>query len=382
MKKICFILRSHPAVSLGGAELQSLYIAEELARRGWEVHYISEYRGRFPHYRNDNGIVLHWLKVREPGTGFLNFFAFLKLLKQLKPNVIYQRVAVDYTGIVRFLAKSYRIQHVWAASSDKDCQKDKFLGQVTRHKNPLRRLLQYTKFRSCDLLISYGIRGSDIAIVQSEDQRELLLRHFGKNSTVIKNGWPVSSSSEKKTNKPTILWVGNIKLLKRVDLFVELARECQNLSVRFIVIGRDSKDGFLANLLAHRPVNNLEYLGSLDVKQVERYMSSSWGLVNTSDYEGFPNTFIQSWMRRTPVISLNVDPDGVIKKYQLGFHSGAFGQMVADVKTLIENVQLRRQMSKAAHYYAMKEHNMQKKVDLLEKVIKSRILIESGDEYR
>ena len=93
--------------------------------------------------------------------------------------------------------------------------------------------------------------------------------------------------------------------------------------------------------------------------------------VNTStgDYEGFPNTFSQAWMRKTPVVSLHTDPDGMIKRYQLGFHSGNFDQMVSDVRTLLTDDQLRQRMGENAYRYAVTEHNIANTVNGLEKLI-------------
>jgi glycosyltransferase involved in cell wall biosynthesis len=39
-------------------------------------------------------------------------------------------------------------------------------------------------------------------------------------------------------------------------------------------------------------------------------------------FEGMPNVFLESWMRGVPVLSLQVDPDGIIARHGLGVAAG------------------------------------------------------------
>ena len=65
-------------------------------------------------------------------------------------------------------------------------------------------------------------------------------------------------------------------------------------------------------------------------------------------------------MRETPVITLNCDPDNIIKSQRIGFHSGSFEQLVKDVRCLIENEDERKKMGVKARMYAIKSHDIEK----------------------
>ena len=49
-------------------------------------------------------------------------------------------------------------------------------------------------------------------------------------------------------------------------------------------------------------------------------------VVNTAEFEGMPNIFLESWARGVPALALRHDPDGVIECHRLG--AFARGSMV------------------------------------------------------
>jgi glycosyltransferase involved in cell wall biosynthesis len=183
---------------------------------------------------------------------------------------------------------------------------------------------------------------------------------------------PIPKNTIKKTLPTKIVWISNLKPLKQPELFIDLAEHFQsNRNAQFIMIGRPASGSWQKKLLEKiNRLPNLEYIGELSINQVNTILSESHILVNTSEYEGFANTYIQAWMREVPVVALNSDPDDIIKTIEIGFHSKTFRRMVKDVKCLIENKHLRAEMGKRSKKFAINDFsisNIDSFIDLIEK---------------
>ena len=66
--------------------------------------------------------------------------------------------------------------------------------------------------------------------------------------------------------------------------------------------------------------SNVEFVGYISRKDINDFHNHSAALLNTSHYEGFSNTFLESWNVGTPVIApININPDNVITDHNIGY---------------------------------------------------------------
>jgi glycosyltransferase involved in cell wall biosynthesis len=159
-----------------------------------------------------------------------------------------------------------------------------------------------------------------------------------------------------------VFWVGNLKEVKRPELFVRLAESFSDRDdVKFTMAGRPSalerRYRPLMERIARAP--NLEYLGELPIEAVNQRMAQAAIHVNTSSVEGFPNTFIQAWAQGAVVATIAVDPDEEgMEKLGIGICAGTFERLQASVDELARSPQRRLEMATRAFAFAHANHSL------------------------
>ena len=173
---------------------------------------------------------------------------------------------------------------------------------------------------------NYGVRRASHVVVQTSGQGDLLRRKFNREPTaVIRNFQPLPEAlPTKQDGGLRVLWVGNIKEVKRPQLFLELAeRMAGRPGYEFWMVGREGRhSGILPMMAAVQRSKNVRYFGELPLEKVNALMEEADVFVNTSSFEGFPNTFIQAWARGAIVTTLDVDVDGGLDARGIGFRAG------------------------------------------------------------
>jgi glycosyltransferase involved in cell wall biosynthesis len=347
MKKVCILVGYYP-INRGGSEFQAYLLANEL-KKTHEVFYIS-IGHREDGVVEDNGFRIYTL--RAPSLFYHKLFFLLKerifqILRCEQPNFVYQRVCYSATGIASMHCKGSGSRMIWHIASDADVK-------------PFR--CQLTKSVLCDYIekkvAEYGIKNADYIIAQTEDQNEYLNKNYGRScNRVIRNFHPVSHERIEKKPPIRVVWIANIKKLKQPEVFIDICERFKDTSkVRFTMIGKAGPRRYQQELNARiSRLRQVSYHGELPIEEVNRILAESHIIVNTSLYEGFPNTFIQAWMRKVPVISLNVDPGHMLESEGIGFHSRTFQQMIRDLRSLVENSHLLKEMGEKARRVALAE---------------------------
>ena len=338
--------------------MQAKMLVERLASLGaFDVHYLAR---RTVAAFEAQGYTVHKIPAGRAiaGTFLLDAPGLLKMLRRLQPDVIYQRVGCTYTGVAAWFARRHGKRMIWHVSSDRDLVP----AAQAAWRSPIVGLNK--------ALMTYGARHAATVVVQNQEQTKLLARwHARHDAVLIPNFHPDAPlSAPKPEGRITVCWVGNVKMLKGPELFLRLASDFRDLPrVEFVIAGGKQMQGrawesFLAQT---QSLPNLRYLGQLPQTAVDDLLVGAHILVNTSPVEGFPNTFIQAWLREVAVVSLMVNPDGVFDDERFGMcANGSYERMSAALRRLVADASLRARIGAAGRELA-RERFSERNIDQL-----------------
>ena len=368
LPKICFVgSDAYPVLNpsyggryIGGESVQQTLLAREFVRQGFQVSLIDNDFGQ------PTGTPIHGINIlktfrKDAGIPVLRFLhprmtSILSALKKANADVYYQSCAGMITGLVAWHCSRYGKKFIFRIAHDTDCI-------------PGRQLIDLWRDRK---IYEYGLKRADVIVAQSDKQHDLLNRYMGLDSVCIDMVVEPPTSHHEKRDID-VLWVNNLRGFKRPDLGLELARR---LSHRHIVMIGGICKGFEAlyqDIEAQaKELSNLDFLGFIPYHDVNNYYSRSKVFVNTSDSEGFPNSFLQAWIRRTPVVSF-FDPDDVITSQYLGIRPVDMQEMVKAVEALLLNEDNRKKMGENGHTFVhakyAPENVIPKYVDIIDQLM-------------
>jgi glycosyltransferase involved in cell wall biosynthesis len=204
------------------------------------------------------------------------------------------------------------------------------------------------------LFYRWGLTHADRVVAQHPGQRDLLLEHSGVESRVIGMGARYPERVPAPAHPPTVLWLGNYRAVKRPGIFLEIARG--NPGTRFRMVGGPvPTEAELYDEVRERAkgLANVEVLGP--VSDVSPHLESAWVLLNTSEVEGFPTSFLEAWGHGVPTLSF-FDPGGVIREHRPGLLAETPEEMSVILRRLLASVELRQEAGRRARAYVEREH--------------------------
>jgi len=357
--RLCIV---NPFEHGGGAEYQiSLLIDAAAASDRYEIFYLAHCVDQPDRGRNYR-IVQIGRGGAMPRLGYImEAGALNRTLRQIGPSLIYQRVACAYTGICAQYARRHSVPLIWHVAHDTDVSPTVL--------DPARNIV---RLRLEKWAVNFGARRATRIVVQTAHQAQLLQSGFGRSAdAIIPNFHPPATETLDKSGALTVVWIANLKPWKQPQEFVRLARSLRDCrGVRFVMLGapapmagnRSWQEALMSDI---RETANLEYVGQKSHAEVNAILARSHIFVNTSTHEGFPNTFIQSWLRDVAVVSLNVDPDRVLEQKGVGISAHSASGLRDAVRRLIEHPEERAGYVERGRAHATAHHSLRNAEELV-----------------
>ena len=375
MLRVCFttpgilpMLRRAAGTVYGGSELRAWRFARGLADLGFDVSIAARDPGPLPTdvlgpvrvhgvARNDGWLssVVHSLGRGKGGEA--------DLWAGAGADIFVSFGAAEYNADLASWCRANDRPLVLFAGSDADFSADYRPGNTARNIWGSR----------CDRCYD-SVMGAAVLVVQTETQRRWAKERYGREADVVANPVSVADLAHEMAGEGQFLWIGKAVKNKRPDLALAVARACPEQP--FVMILNDVGNGLFEEIIRDKG-SNVEVVRSVPPDQLKSYFERARALLCTSDFEGFPNTFLDAGCFAVPVLSLSVDPDGLVAREQGGVvASGNMDRLIEAVMTYARQPETARAAGRRWYDYVRRNH------DFTERVAEFAVIIRKATEAR
>lgn len=323
--RICFIAPKtypvfNPAVGdyFGGANVDLYYLSTEIAKDNrFECSFI------VADYGQADGEVIEGVKLfkaldftKGPVSGMLRTW---HALKRADADIYMMKCASAGVPLAAWFCKSHKriFAYRLAALQESD-------GSFLK-RNPV-----------VGRAFVWSLRHADLVFAQNAVDKKNLVETFGIDSHLIPNGHRLTPLP--LTPRDTILWVGRDEPIKKPHRFIDLAKSLPRENFTMVCQTKNNDLAYTDLVAQAAKIPNLQFIRHVPFNQIDAYFQRAKIFVNTSDAEGFPNTFIQACKAGTPILSFNVNPDGFLDAYCCGLCCNSDpARLTYNLKAMLEN---------------------------------------------
>lgn len=327
---------------IGGIAVQMYFWAQVFRDNGWEVYSLT-----YGNETQKEGIYFKLHRNVKRINLILEWWYAFKYILSVKPNLILYRGANRYLYPLAVLAKLFRTKLIFFGASDVNFEPGKeitatgFNGKCYRRAIPL----------------------APKIVVQNQHQHNTLFKNYGKESLVMSNLWGNLKDDIKSEEKYDAIWVANFRRLKRAEWVLEAAKN--NPSYTFAIVGGLGEKKYFEEIRSlAETIPNVSFLGPKSFFESNALIKNSRLLLCTSTFEGFPNTFLQAWSFKLPVVS-TVDPSDIIKDNRLGEITYSVEELSKSVRKVLSDSAYYSYLQKNVEIYFVKSHAAKAKYEQL-----------------
>lgn len=329
----------------GGAEVDLYYVATELAKdSNFDVTAVVADYGQ-PDVESRDGVRI--IKGLDLGSCQLcNLFRLWLALKRADADIYLIKTISPGVPLLAAFCRIYKKAFLYRTSSGE-----------TYDRCYLR------QHRLAGMAFRWAIRNADLVLAQTRQAAMFFKENLcSKGVQIIPNAHRLGPFVQ--TARRYVLWVGRSDCIKQPELFLRLAQCMPDQQFAMVCQQATGDRDYQAFVKSARLLPNLEFTERVAFDKITSYFQQAKVLVNTSQTEGFPNTFIHAFACGVPVVSLTVDPDGILGKAGYGLCAdGSFDRLVGQVRYMLEG-QRYIDMGINARAYVEKNHDISRVIGI------------------